>query len=77
MNKTRKPSQIVEPLSSPKTKTWKGRVAKQFRRMHGQAGSPSSPTAQLPPEGATFKVPLELCPSVRIFVYSQIKFHSI
>ncbi|XP_043664599.1 uncharacterized protein LOC122627518 isoform X8 [Vespula pensylvanica] len=63
VNKTRKPSQIVEPLSSPKTKTWKGRVAKQFRRMHGQAGSPSSPTAQLPPEGATFKVPLELCPS--------------
>ncbi|XP_035738298.1 uncharacterized protein LOC118448747 isoform X4 [Vespa mandarinia] len=60
VNKTRKPSQIVEPLSSPKTKTWKGRVAKQFRRMHG---SPSSPTAQLPPEGATFKVPLELCPS--------------
>nr|XP_050846347.1 uncharacterized protein LOC127062360 isoform X5 [Vespula vulgaris] len=63
VNKTRKPSQVVEPLSSPKTKTWKGRVAKQFRRMHGQAGSPSSPTAQLPPEGATFKVPLELCPS--------------
>ncbi|XP_043502462.1 rho GTPase-activating protein 21 isoform X2 [Polistes fuscatus] len=64
VNKTRKPSQTMEPLSSPKTKTWKGRVAKQFRKMHGQqAGSPSSPTAQLPPEGATFKVPLELCPS--------------
>ncbi|KAK2584259.1 hypothetical protein KPH14_006668 [Odynerus spinipes] len=63
VNKTRKPSQTIEPLPSPKTKTWKGRVAKQFRRMHGQAGSPSSPTAQLPPEGATFKVPLELCPS--------------
>ncbi|XP_023288793.1 rho GTPase-activating protein 21-like [Orussus abietinus] len=62
VNKTRKPSQIVEPLPSPKSKTWKGRVAKQLRRMHGQAGSPSSPTAQLPPEGATFKVPLELCP---------------
>ncbi|XP_018363761.1 PREDICTED: rho GTPase-activating protein 21-A isoform X2 [Trachymyrmex cornetzi] len=64
VNKTRKPSnQIVEPLPSPKSKTWKGRVAKQFRRMHGQAGgTPSSPTAQLPPEGATFKVPLELCP---------------
>ncbi|XP_011060628.1 PREDICTED: uncharacterized protein LOC105149722 isoform X5 [Acromyrmex echinatior] len=64
VNKTRKPSnQIVEPLPSPKSKTWKGRMAKQFRRMHGQAGgAPSSPTAQLPPEGATFKVPLELCP---------------
>ncbi|KAK0160935.1 hypothetical protein PV328_008289 [Microctonus aethiopoides] len=62
VNKTRKPSQTVEQLPSPKSKTWKGRVAKQLRRMHGQAGSPSSPTAQLPPEGATFKVPLELCP---------------
>ncbi|XP_011877524.1 PREDICTED: rho GTPase-activating protein 21 isoform X2 [Vollenhovia emeryi] len=64
VNKTRKPSnQIVEPLPSPKSKTWKGRMAKQFRKMHGQAGgAPSSPTAQLPPEGATFKMPLELCP---------------
>ncbi|XP_066595916.1 rho GTPase-activating protein 23 isoform X2 [Prorops nasuta] len=60
VNKTRKPSTTIEPLQSPKTKTWKGRVAKQFRRM--QVGSPSSPTAQLPVEGATFKVPLELCP---------------
>ncbi|XP_076669695.1 rho GTPase activating protein at 19D isoform X2 [Andrena cerasifolii] len=63
INKTRKPSQTIETLVSPKTKTWKGRVAKQLRRMHGQTGSPSSPTTQLPPEGATFKVPLELCPS--------------
>lgn len=61
VNKTRKPSQTgqIEPLPSPKSKTWKGRMAKQFRKMHG---APSSPTAQLPPEGATFKVPLELCP---------------
>lgn len=64
INKTRKSSQTIETLVSPKTKTWKGRVAKQLRRMHGQTGSPSSPTTQLPPEGATFKVPLELCPSV-------------
>ncbi|XP_076244290.1 rho GTPase activating protein at 19D isoform X6 [Calliopsis andreniformis] len=62
INKTRKPSQTIESLVSPKTKTWKGRVAKQLRRMHGQTGPPSSPTTQLPPEGATFKVPLELCP---------------
>ncbi|OAD55099.1 Rho GTPase-activating protein 21 [Eufriesea mexicana] len=62
INKTRKPSQMIDSLVSPKTKTWKGRVAKQLRRMHGQTGSPSSPTTQLPPEGATFKVPLELCP---------------
>lgn len=64
VNKTRKPSnQMLEPLPSPKSKTWKGRMAKQFRKMHGQTGgAPSSPTAQMPPEGATFKVPLELCP---------------
>lgn len=64
VNKTRKPSQTnqIEPLPSPKSKTWKGRMAKQFRKMHGQTGAPSSPMAQLPPEGATFKVPLELCP---------------
>ncbi|XP_046594861.1 uncharacterized protein LOC107217391 isoform X12 [Neodiprion lecontei] len=61
VNKTRKPSQTMENLPSPKSKTWKGRVAKQLRRMHGQAESPSSPTSQLPPEGATFKIPLELC----------------
>lgn len=64
VNKTRKPSnQMLEPLPSPKSKTWKGRMAKQFKKMHSQAGgAPSSPTAQMPPEGATFKVPLELCP---------------
>lgn len=62
INKTRKPSQTMDNLVSPKTKTWKGRVAKQLRKMHGQTASPSSPTTQLPPEGATFKVPLELCP---------------
>ncbi|EFN66385.1 Rho GTPase-activating protein 21 [Camponotus floridanus] len=64
VNKTRKPSnQTLEPLPSPKSKTWKGRMAKQFKKMHSQAGgAPSSPTAQMPPEGATFKVPLELCP---------------
>ncbi|XP_076290476.1 rho GTPase activating protein at 19D isoform X8 [Lasioglossum baleicum] len=61
VNKARKSSQTIESLVSPKTKTWKGRVAKQLRRMHGQTGPPSSPTTQLPPEGATFKVPLELC----------------
>lgn len=72
INKTRKPTQI-ESLVSPKTKTWKGRVAKQLRRMHGQTGPPSSPTTQLPPEGATFKVPLELCPPVNTRYY----FHEI
>lgn len=69
INKTRKPSQTIDNLVSPKTKTWKGRVAKQLRKMHGQTASPSSPTTQLPPEGATFKVPLELCPPVIIYTF--------
>lgn len=58
VSKTRKPSQIGEVSStSPKSKTWRGRMAKQFRKMHG-ASSPSSPTA---PEGSTFGIPLEQC----------------
>ncbi|KAK9889819.1 hypothetical protein WA026_007187 [Henosepilachna vigintioctopunctata] len=63
VNKTRKPSQQSgDPNTSPKSKTWRGRVAKQFRKIQG-ASSPSSPTA---PEGSTFGVPLEQCiPSSR------------
>ncbi|KAF2882336.1 hypothetical protein ILUMI_23835 [Ignelater luminosus] len=57
VSKTRKPSQVNEGLASPKSKTWRGRVAKQFRKIQG-ASSPSSPTA---PEGSTFGVPLEQC----------------
>ncbi|XP_063921383.1 rho GTPase-activating protein 21 isoform X5 [Zophobas morio] len=58
VSKTRKPSQVADPSStSPKVKTWRGRVAKQFRKMHG-ASSPSSPTA---PEGSTFGIPLDQC----------------
>ncbi|XP_031352150.1 uncharacterized protein LOC116177335 isoform X3 [Photinus pyralis] len=57
VSKTRKPSQVNEGLTSPKSKTWKGRVAKQFRKIQG-ASSPSSPTA---PEVSTFGVPLEHC----------------
>lgn len=74
INKTRKPSQTMDNLVSPKTKTWKGRVAKQLRKMHGQTASPSSPTTQLPPEGATFKVPLELCPPVIVYIFIYIYF---
>ncbi|XP_044734281.1 uncharacterized protein LOC123296735 isoform X2 [Chrysoperla carnea] len=58
VNKTRKSSQAVENLPSPKSKTW-GRVVKQFRKIHHSAGSPSSPTG---PEGATIGIPIELCP---------------
>lgn len=56
----------VEPASSPKSKTWKGRVAKQFRRIQ-HSGSPVSPTAPHllpPPEGAAIGVPLEDCQPV-------------
>ncbi|KAG8230304.1 hypothetical protein J437_LFUL008496, partial [Ladona fulva] len=62
VNKTRKASQ-GDQLPSPKSKTWKGRVAKQFRRIQqgGGASSPSSPTAPRP-EGVTIGVPLEDCP---------------
>ncbi|KAK9501391.1 hypothetical protein O3M35_012126 [Rhynocoris fuscipes] len=63
VNKTRKPSQAKVPASPPKSKTWKGRVAKQLRRIQAGAGSPVSPTAPISyPEGATIGVPLELCP---------------
>lgn len=58
VSKTRKPTQINENPTSPKSKTWRGRVAKQFRKIHQGASSPSSPTA---PEGSTFGVPLEHC----------------
>ncbi|XP_065341598.1 rho GTPase-activating protein 23 isoform X4 [Cloeon dipterum] len=58
VNKTRKPCQN-EPLASPKTKTWKGRVAKQLRKMQGN--SPNSPTTPHP-EGCTIGIPLEFCP---------------
>lgn len=59
VSKSRKPSQIAEqpPATSPKTKTWRNRMAKQLRKIHGTS-SPSSPTA---PEGSTFGIPLEQC----------------
>ncbi|PSN52317.1 hypothetical protein C0J52_08535 [Blattella germanica] len=60
VNKTRKPSQS-DQTPSPKTKTWKGKVASKLRRIQQGAGSPSSPTAPLP-EGATIGIPLEDCP---------------
>lgn len=58
VSKTRKPSQVNELCTSPKSKTWRGRVAKQFRKIHQGASSPNSPTA---PEGSTFGVPIEQC----------------
>lgn len=52
-----------QPLASPKSKTWKGRVAKQLRRIQQGAGSPTTPHVPYP-EGATIGIPLELCPQV-------------
>ncbi|XP_059469966.1 rho GTPase-activating protein 23 isoform X8 [Neocloeon triangulifer] len=65
VNKTRKPCQN-EPLASPKTKTWKGRVAKQLRKMQGN--SPNSPTTPHP-EGCTIGIPLEFCPQSHVSEY--------
>ncbi|XP_017769755.1 PREDICTED: rho GTPase-activating protein 21-like, partial [Nicrophorus vespilloides] len=58
VSKTRKPSQINDPSTSPKSKTWRGRFSKQLKRIHQSASSPNSPTA---PEGSTFGNPLEHC----------------
>ncbi|KAJ8947757.1 hypothetical protein NQ318_010351, partial [Aromia moschata] len=58
VSKTRKPSHIPDPSTSPKSKTWRGRVAKQFRKFNQGANSPNSPTA---PEGSTFGIPIEDC----------------
>lgn len=51
---------------SPKTKTWRGRVVKQFKKLNQGSGSPSSPTT---PENLTFGVPLENCPKSENFDY--------
>lgn len=53
----------TDQIPSPKTKTWRGRVAKQLRRIQQGSGSPNSPTAPHP-EGVTIGIPLEDCPQV-------------
>ncbi|KAG5897665.1 hypothetical protein JTB14_024492 [Gonioctena quinquepunctata] len=59
VSKSRKPSQLPEPsATSPKSKTWRGRMVKQFRKFNQGGNSPSSPTA---PEGSTFGIPIEDC----------------
>ncbi|XP_055617363.1 uncharacterized protein LOC129762815 isoform X4 [Toxorhynchites rutilus septentrionalis] len=48
---------------SPKSKTWKGIVARQFRKMQGQPGSPGIQNQEMVlPDGASINVPLPLCP---------------
>jgi len=57
-----------QPLAtSPKSKTWKGRVAKQWKKIHPNSNSvfSSSPLhsqASIPESGATFGVMLDDCP---------------
>lgn len=48
-------------IGSPKSRTWKGLVARQFRKIQGQ--TPSSPNANFGqlPEGASIGVPLIQC----------------
>ncbi|XP_056639687.1 rho GTPase-activating protein 21-A isoform X4 [Diorhabda sublineata] len=59
VSKSRKSSQIPEPgATSPKSKTWRGRMVKQFKKFNQGGNSPSSPTA---PEGSTFGIPIEHC----------------
>lgn len=59
VNKSRKPSQVLEQHStSPKSKTWRGRMVKQFKKFNQGAYSPNSPSA---PEGSTFGISLEDC----------------
>lgn len=61
---------IANTAASPKVKTWKGKVAKQWKKVHDiiDTGSSSSdtkttsPYASLPPAGATFGINLEDCP---------------
>ncbi|XP_072388451.1 rho GTPase-activating protein 23 isoform X2 [Diabrotica undecimpunctata] len=59
VSKSRKPSQVPEPTStSPKSKTWRGRMVKQLRKFNQGVNNPNSPTA---PEGSTFGIPIEDC----------------
>lgn len=59
VNKSRKPSQVLEqPSTNPKSKTWRGRMVRQFKKFNHVANSPNSPIA---PEGSTFGIPIEDC----------------
>lgn len=50
-------------IGSPKSKTWKGLVVRQLRKIQGQPSSPNSNYVVLP-EGASIGVPLAMCPPV-------------
>lgn len=50
-------------IGSPKSRTWKGLVARQFRKIQGTPSAQASNYVVLP-EGASVGVPLALCPMV-------------
>lgn len=54
----------LEKEMSTKSRTWKGLVARQFRRIHGQqSNSPNSTNTSIDiPNVASIGVPLSLCP---------------
>ncbi|CAL8095293.1 unnamed protein product [Orchesella dallaii] len=61
---------MANTAASPKAKTWKGKVAKQWKKVHdiidtnntSTDNKSSSPYASLPPAGVTFGINLENCP---------------
>ncbi|CAH1122196.1 unnamed protein product [Ceutorhynchus assimilis] len=61
VSKTRKPStqhDSAVATTSPKSKTWRVRMAKQLKKFNPGTSSPSSPIA---PEVSTFGIPIEHC----------------
>lgn len=60
----------ADSAASPKARTWKGKVAKQWKKVHdiidtsssSSAEKPTSPYIALPPVGATFGINLDECP---------------
>lgn len=52
-------------IGSPKSRTWKGLVARQFRKIQGTPSSQANNYVVLP-EGASIGVPLALCPMVSL-----------
>jgi Rho GTPase-activating protein 21/23 len=53
-----------EIAGSPKSKTWKGIMARQFRKIQGQPDSGSNNNEAFLQDGASIGVPLLLCPQV-------------
>ncbi|XP_065214459.1 rho GTPase-activating protein 21 isoform X2 [Planococcus citri] len=62
-NKAKKPALNDYQQTSPKTKTWKNKMAKQFRKIQPGGNSPVSSAAISYPPGATIGIPLQVCPS--------------